>query len=92
MNINPLHTASGYELDALARERGVARRAHESDAALRARTPANTAVAAIVFATQNAEGLEFLRVWLHGDWDAIRREWPEAPESVYVKSQQLPTL
>ncbi|MNK29191.1 hypothetical protein D3C87_475820 [compost metagenome] len=44
------------------------------------------AVAAIEFATGpigSIEGLEFLRAWMHGDWDVIRSEWPEAPAAVF---------
>lgn len=44
------------------------------------------AIHAIQFAITNSEGLEFLRQWMHGDWEAIRREWPEAPASVVVAS------
>lgn len=44
----------------------------------------SAAVAAIQFALEAEEGLAFLRCWNYGEFDAIRREWPEAPESVYV--------
>lgn len=48
------------------------------------------AVAAIDFALQpDSDGLEFLRVWFHGDFDAIRKEWPEAPESVFIGADPL---
>lgn len=40
--------------------------------------------AATEFALRCDEGLEFLRAWMHGDWDVIRREWPEAPPAVYL--------
>lgn len=33
---------------------------------------------------QTVEGMEFLRCWLHGQFDVIRREWPEAPKTVFV--------
>lgn len=43
------------------------------------------AVAAIQFAlTQGLDADAFLRCWNEGDWEAIRKEWPEAPENVYV--------
>lgn len=48
------------------------------------------AVAAIEFALQpDSDGLEFLRVWFHGDFDAIRKEWPEAPEAVFIGADPL---
>ena len=43
-------------------------------------------LAAIVFALETTEGLEFLRAWMCGDWDVIRREWPDAPSSVFVSA------
>lgn len=48
------------------------------------------AVAAINFSLRTTEGLEFLRAWRQGDWDVIRREWPEAPESVFVTALASP--
>lgn len=44
----------------------------------------NSAVAAIQFALSTDEGIEFLRCWNQGDFDVIRREWPEAPEEVFI--------
>lgn len=41
------------------------------------------AVEAIKFALETDEGLPFLRCWLYGEFDAIRREWPEAPAGVF---------
>lgn len=50
----------------------------------------SAAVAAIEFALQpDSDGLEFLRAWFHGDFDAIRKEWPEAPEAVFVGADPL---
>jgi|AntRauTorcE11897_2_1112592.scaffolds.fasta_scaffold63447_1 hypothetical protein len=50
----------------------------------------DAAVAAIDFALQpDSDGVEFLRVWFHGDFDAIRKEWPDAPESVFVGANPL---
>ncbi|HQS59934.1 MAG TPA: hypothetical protein PLU16_15885 [Gallionellaceae bacterium] len=37
-------------------------------------------VAAIEFALKTSEGLEFLRVWMHGDFNTIRDEWPDCPK------------
>lgn len=44
----------------------------------------DAAVAAIQFALRDDEGMEFLRCWNQGDFDSIRREWPDAPEEVFV--------
>lgn len=44
---------------------------------------ADCALAAMEFALKTDEGLEFLRCWMHGDFAVIRREWPEAPSSVF---------
>lgn len=43
--------------------------------------PPISAVDAIKFAVDNIVGLElneFLRMWLHGEWDEMRENWPEA--------------
>lgn len=50
---------------------------------------ANAAVAAIQFALKTDEGLEFLRYWNYGEFDVIRREWPDAPEEVYIGADPL---
>lgn len=42
------------------------------------------ATAAIAFALQAEEGMAFLRLWNEGEFDATRREWPEAPAAVYT--------
>lgn len=49
----------------------------------------NAAAAAIQFALETDDGMAFLRCWNEGDFDAIRREWPEAPESVFVGADPL---
>lgn len=36
------------------------------------------------------DGLEFLRCWREGNFEAIRKEWPDAPEIVFC--QDLETL
>lgn len=41
-------------------------------------------IAAINFALETDDGLEFLRAWREGEFEAIRRDWPEAPEAVYI--------
>lgn len=47
------------------------------------------AVAAIEFALDDEDGMAFLRCWLHGDFDAVRKEWPEAPEAIYIGADPL---
>lgn len=47
------------------------------------------AVAAIEFALRTDEGMEFLRCWLHGEFLEIRKEWPDAPEAVFVGADPL---
>ncbi len=49
----------------------------------------NSAVAAIQFALETDDGLAFLRCWNEGNFEAIRREWPEAPVSVFVGADPL---
>jgi hypothetical protein len=53
----------------------------------------NPAIAAITYALRwdCAEPIEFLRCWMHGEVDAIRKEWPEAPDSVFIGLEPLPT-
>lgn len=49
----------------------------------------DAAMAAIKFSLSADEGSEFLRCWLHGDFAAIRKEWPDAPEAVFVGADPL---
>ena len=49
----------------------------------------DAAVAAIAFSLKTDEGTEFLRCWFHGNFEAIRREWPDAPEAVLVGADPL---
>lgn len=49
----------------------------------------NAAVAAIQFALEADEGLVFLRCWNEGNFAAIRREWPDAPEEVFIGADPL---
>lgn len=53
----------------------------------------DAAVAAIAFALKDMEGMAFLRCWSEGDFDAIREEWPEAPEEVFIgaDTQHVPS-
>ena len=49
----------------------------------------DAAVAAIQFALNDDDGMQFLRLWNGGDFDVIRREWPEAPEEVFIGADPL---
>jgi antitoxin component of MazEF toxin-antitoxin module len=49
----------------------------------------DAAVAAMKFAVGTDEGMAFLHCWLHGEFDVIRKEWPEAPEAVFVGADPL---
>ena len=49
----------------------------------------NAAVAAIQFALETDDGMAFLCCWNEGNFEAIRREWPEAPEAVFVGADPL---
>lgn len=49
----------------------------------------NPALDAIQFALETDDGLQFLRRWNQGDFDVTRREWPEAPESIYIGADQF---
>ncbi|KVV07357.1 hypothetical protein WK77_16340 [Burkholderia ubonensis] len=42
------------------------------------------AVAAIQYALNADEGMEWLACWNEGRFDACRREWPDAPEQCYI--------
>lgn len=54
-----------------------------------AMSSSDAAVEAIQFALNDDEGLLFLRYWNQGDFDVIRREWPDAPEAVYIGADPL---
>ena len=47
------------------------------------------ASAAIAFALQTEEPMEFLRCWNEGDFEAVRREWPDAPDDVFIGADPL---
>ena len=49
----------------------------------------SASVAAIQFALSGEDGLAFLRCWNEGDFDACRREWPEAPVECYIGADPL---
>ena len=49
----------------------------------------NPAGAAIQFALADEDGMLFLRLWNEGNFDVIRREWPDAPEDVFIYADQF---
>lgn len=49
----------------------------------------DAAAAAIKFALSNDEGMQFLRLWQAADFDAIRSDWPDAPEEVFIGADPL---
>lgn len=49
-------------------------------------------LAAIQFALSTEDGLAFLRLWNEGEFDLIRRDWPDAPEAVFVGADPLHPL
>lgn len=49
----------------------------------------HASVAAIDFALKTEDGLGFLRCWNEGNFEAIRDEWPEAPEEVFIGADQF---
>src|SRR5690606_36552884 len=49
------------------------------------------AVAAIQFALNDPEGMTFLRLWNEGEFETLRREWPEAPSSINIGADPLAT-
>lgn len=46
--------------------------------------PNDSALAALKFALQADDGMTFLHCWMAGDFDAIRKEWPNVPDTVFV--------
>ncbi|PWU27321.1 hypothetical protein DK254_33060 [Pseudomonas sp. RW407] len=51
----------------------------------------DAAVAAIAYALdrRTEETIEFLRLWNEGEFDVLRKEWPDAPEEVYIGANSL---
>ena len=55
----------------------------------------HSAAAAIEYATEHlgtSEGMDFLSLWNHGEFDEIRQSWPDAPETIYVGADPLHPL
>lgn len=51
--------------------------------------PVDACVAAIQYALETDDGLIFLRLWNEGEFDAIRKEWLDVPESVFIGADPL---
>lgn len=49
----------------------------------------SAAVAAIQFALEDEDGIDFLRYWNEGEFDIVRRNWPDAPEAIYIGADPL---
>ena len=51
----------------------------------------DAAVAAIEFALDfnTDDPMSFLRCWFEGDFESIRKEWPEAPDQVFDGADPL---
>lgn len=45
-----------------------------------------------VLANQCESPMEFLRCWTYGDFDAIRQEWENVPDSVFIGADQFHPL
>lgn len=55
------------------------------------RSNSNTdcAVAAIKYALANDEPAAFLQLWMQGEFDALRKEWDNIPEAVFIGAEVL---
>lgn len=49
----------------------------------------NAAVAAVLFALETDDGMSFLRLWNEGEFDVIRKEWPDAPIAVFTGADPM---
>jgi len=49
----------------------------------------NPATAAIAYALGDGDGIEFLRCWNEGDFDALRKEWDDVPDEVFIGADPL---
>ena len=51
----------------------------------------NAAVAAIAYVlnSRTEDPLQFLRLWNEGEFDVLRREWPDAPDETYIGADPL---
>lgn len=54
----------------------------------------NAAMAAIAYVLNSRtedplDPLQFLRLWNEGEFDVLRREWPDAPDEIYIGADPL---
>ncbi|KVK77827.1 hypothetical protein [Burkholderia sp. MSMB1498] len=49
----------------------------------------DASVAAIQYALEAEEGLEWLSLWNEGEFDRCRRDWPDAPEDCYIGADPM---
>lgn len=49
----------------------------------------DAAIEAMKYALRADEGMAFLQCWIEGDFAAIRKEWPDAPEAVFVGADPM---
>lgn len=47
----------------------------------------DASAAAIAYALEAEDGLGFLSAWNAGEFNTIRKEWPDAPETVFFEGQ-----
>lgn len=47
------------------------------------------AVAAVQFALEADDGMTWLRLWNEGEFDTLRKEWPETPEACFIGADPL---
>lgn len=51
--------------------------------------PPDAAVAAIAYALKNESPMDFLRCWFEGDFEALRNEWENVPDEVFIGADPL---
>lgn len=49
----------------------------------------SAAVAAIQYALEDDDGIDFLRYWNQGEFDVLRRNWENIPEEVFIGADPL---
>lgn len=49
----------------------------------------DAAIEAMKFALQAPDGMEFLRLWMEGNFASIRKEWPNAPDAIFAGAETL---
>jgi hypothetical protein len=47
------------------------------------------AKAAMEYAVELEDGLEFLRLWQSDNWESIQQRWPDAPQMIYVSKKLI---